>query len=473
MGVVAPIRAIPINRKRFIYSRVPRMNPKNPFTVLVVDDESDVQKSLKRLFTRPDYHLLFADSGPPALRLLTTEAVDLMLLDLRMPHMDGLAILRAALELRPNLPVIMLTAHGSIQEAVDALKIGAIDFFEKSIAPELLRNKVHLIHKEWALRRENESLHSQLNKTFNYSGLLGESAAMLRLKDMIARIAPTDTSVLIQGESGTGKELVARAIHHHSLRKAKVFIPVDCASLSETVIESELFGHIKGAFTGAEHNTLGLFRSADGGTIFLDEIGEIPLKTQAKLLRVLQEREVRPVGSTTRHVINIRVIAATNRDLLNAIREGSFRQDLYYRLSAINLQLPPLRDRMEDIALLAKHIIDNLDRSGTTHKTLADVALHRLQRYNWPGNVRELENVLRGAVALAKGDLVLPEDLQINQPQVQPLHIARPFSNDLSEFEEDSIRKALQQTSGNRRKTALLLGISEATLYRRLNKYQI
>ncbi len=296
---------------------------------------------------------------------------------------------------------------------------------------------------------------------------------MLRLKDMIARISPTDTSVLIQGESGTGKELVARAIHHHSLRKNKVFIPVDCASLNETVIESELFGHVKGAFTGAEQNTLGLFRAADGGTIFLDEIGEIPLRTQAKLLRVLQEREVRPVGSTGRNVINIRVIAATNRDLLKAVREGGFRQDLYYRLSAINLQLPPLRDRMEDITLLARHFFASFNASSGPAKTLGEAALNRLQRYDWPGNVRELENVLRGAFTLAKALQVSPEDLQINQPPTPPPVLSRGFAKDLYNSEEEIIREALQETSGNRRKAAKLLGISEATLYRRLNEYQI
>jgi DNA-binding NtrC family response regulator len=449
------------------------MNGKNSFKVMVVDDESDIQKSLKRLLNRPDYHLVFASCGAEALRLLAVEPVDLMLLDLKMPHMDGLAVLRAVQEVFPGLPVIMLTAHGSIQEAVTALKIGAVDFFEKSVTPELLRNKVALLYKEWALRRENEALLKQLNQTFNYPDLLGESSTMLRLKDMIARISPTDTSVLIQGESGTGKELVARAIHHHSLRKNKVFIPVDCASLNETVIESELFGHVKGAFTGAEQNTLGLFRAADGGTIFLDEIGEIPLRTQAKLLRVLQEREVRPVGSTGRNVINIRVIAATNRDLLKAVREGGFRQDLYYRLSAINLQLPPLRDRMEDITLLARHFFASFNASSGPAKTLGEAALNRLQRYDWPGNVRELENVLRGAFTLAKALQVSPEDLQINQPPTPPPVLSRGFAKDLYNSEEEIIREALQETSGNRRKAAKLLGISEATLYRRLNEYQI
>jgi DNA-binding NtrC family response regulator len=452
----------------------PAMTPNGSFKILIVDDESDVQKSLQRLFARTEYQLSFADSGSEALDQLAAQPVDLMLLDLKMPQMDGLAVLNAALELYPDLPVIILTAHGTIQEAVTALKRGATDFFEKSVAPELLRNKVRLIHKEWSLRRENEALHNQLNRAFNYSELLGESSAMLRLKDMIVRIAPTDTSVLIQGESGTGKELVARAIHHHSARKAKVFIPVDCASLNETVIESELFGHVKGAFTGAEQNTLGLFRAADGGTIFLDEIGEIPLKTQAKLLRVLQEREVRPVGSTNRNVINIRVIAATNRDLLNALREGTFRQDLYYRLSAINLLLPPLRDRMEDIPLLAEHIVTRAVGEDIPGKRLSEAALLRLQRYDWQGNVRELENVLRGAIAMAAGELVHPEDLQFNQQVIQPF--IRPGAlgaTDIAGYEEDAIRKALHRTSGSKRKTAQLLGISEATLYRRIRKYQI
>jgi len=450
------------------------MNSKDSFKVLIVDDETDVQKSLKRLFARTEYHLSFAVSGSEALQQLSTGPVDLMLLDLKMPQMGGLAVLNAALEIYPDLPVIILTAHGSIQDAVTALKCGATDFFEKSVAPELLRNKVRLVHNEWALRRENEALHNQLNRAFSFPELLGESSAMLRLKDMIVRIAPTDTSVLIQGESGTGKELVARAVHHHSTRKAKVFIPVDCASLNETVIESELFGHVKGAFTGAEQNTLGLFRAANEGTIFLDEIGEIPLKTQAKLLRVLQEREVRPVGSTSRNVINIRVIAATNRDLLNAIREGTFRQDLYYRLSGINLFLPPLRDRMEDIPLLAQHIISKAASEHLPLKKLSDATLLRLQRYDWQGNIRELENVLHGAITMATGELVQPDDLHFNQQVIQPFIRQKSYeTTDIASYEEDAIRKALHRTAGSKRKAAQLLGISEATLYRRIKKYQI
>lgn len=451
------------------------MHNNDQFRILVVDDEFEMQKSFRRIFARTGYQLTYADCGIDALALLAAEPFDLMLLDLKMPNMDGLAVLKAALELHPDLPVIILTAHGTIHEAVNALKGGATDFFEKSITPELLRNKVRLIHREWSLRRENEALHNRLNRVFNYPELLGESAAMVRLKDMIVRVAPTDTSVLIQGESGTGKELVARAIHHHSTRNARAFIPVDCASLSETVIESELFGHVKGAFTGAEQNTLGLFRAADGGTIFLDEIGEIPLKTQAKLLRVLQEREVRPVGSTSRNIINIRVIAATNRDLLNSVREGTFRQDLFFRLSAINLFLPPLRDRVEDIPLLAKRIVAKCAGAGLPVKRLSEAALFRLQSYGWQGNVRELENVLQAVMAMTQGEVIHLEDLQFTQ-RVTPQIAGSPCALEAAVFashEEKSIRNALHRTFGSKRKAARLLGISEATLYRRIKKFRI
>jgi DNA-binding NtrC family response regulator len=451
------------------------MNDPDRFTLLIVDDEQDVRNAMRRYFARRPYHLLFAQDGPEALDQVSRQTVSLMLLDLKMPGMDGLSVLKKALEIRPGLKVIMLTGHGGVPEAVSAMKIGAIDFFEKTVAPDVLRSKIDQVHEMWRLKAENRRLKTRLGTDFRFDALLGESPPVLKLKDMIARIAPTDTSVLIQGESGTGKELVAQAIHHHSTRQPDAFMPVDCAAINETVMESELFGHAKGAFTGADQATLGLIRSADKGTLFLDEIGELSMTMQAKLLRTIQERTVRPVGSTRMVPVDIRIVAATNRNLVEAIADGGFRQDLYYRLSAVTLHVPPLRDRGDDILRIAGHFVERLGREGLPRKAISDAAMAVLRGYRWPGNVRELENVVRGAMAFASGDTIGPVDLAAI-PDAPPDPNAPPPASgaaSLSTYEEQAIREALKQTAGNRREAAGLLGISEATLYRRIKQYGI
>ena len=296
---------------------------------------------------------------------------------------------------------------------------------------------------------------------------------MLELKEMIARIAPTEASILIQGESGTGKELVARAVHHHSRRRSEVFVPVDCAALHETVIESELFGHTKGAFTGADQNAQGLMRSADRGTLFLDEVGEIPLKLQAKLLRTLQERTVRPVGSARTIPIDIRVVAATNRNLIDATADGSFRQDLYYRLSGVTLHVPPLRERGTDIPLLCRFFLERFAGEGFPAKEISEGALAVLQGSTWPGNVRQMENAVRAAMLFSKSDTIQPLDLKGVSGPAPPSSVKRPADCVLSAYEEDAIRAALDRTGGNRRNAARLLGISESTMYRRIRLYNL
>jgi DNA-binding NtrC family response regulator len=446
------------------------MDPSQDFIVLLVDDEESIRRSLGRFFARSPYKFLFAAGGPEALAVLAQKPVALMLLDLKMPKMDGLAVLEKALKKWPTLKVIMLTGHGGVQEAVAAIKLGALDFVEKSASPELLRQKLLQIYQLWQFEQENRQGQDRCHPAFRFDDLIGGSPAILKLKDMIARIGPTDTTVLIQGESGTGKELIARAIHHHSHRQAEVFMPVDCAALKETVVESELFGYAKGAFTGADQAALGLIRAANKGTMFLDEVGELSLVMQAKLLRTLQERVVRPVGSTQTFPVDIRVVAATNRSLVEAVATNSFRQDLYYRLNAVTLQAPPLRERGPDIDLLARHVHEKLSREGFGAKRIVPEAMDALRAYSWPGNVRELENVIRGAMAFAEGDLIQPADLAIYGPASLSNHAA---AGSLSSLEETAIRSALQKSGGSRRQAAKLLEISEATLYRRLRQYNI
>jgi DNA-binding NtrC family response regulator len=442
------------------------------FSLLIVDDEQDIRSSLRRYFRRFPYRILLAEDGEQALDHLSREQVDLMLLDLKMPGKNGLTVLAEARERHPDLDVIMLTAHGGVREAVAAIQGGALDFFEKSTSLDMLSKKITQVHELWLLRRENLSLREELREKFSFDELIGESPMMIRLKDLIARVGPTDTSVLIQGESGTGKELVAKALHHHSPRRDAAFIPVDCAAINESVMESELFGHTKGAFTGADQATLGLIRSADKGTLFMDEVGELPLVMQAKLLRTIQERTVRPVGSTAMKTVDIRIVAASNRNLIEEIARGRFRQDLYYRLSAVTLHVPALRERKEDIPLLARHLVEKLGKQeGHAPRMITDAAVGRLVGRDWPGNVRELENVVRCAMAFAKNYTLSPEDLGpsvVQEPGPTP---AGPAS--LAHYEKEAICNALEVTAGNRRKAARLLGMSEATLYRRIKRYEL
>ncbi len=445
----------------------------NPFTLLIVDDEQDIHLAMKRFFARSPYRLLFAENGMEALDCLSKNPVDLMLLDLKMPGMDGMEVLNEVVDSRPNLKVIMLTAHGGVQDAVAAIKLGATDFIEKTAFPEMLKQKIAHVYQMWQIEHDNSQLRDQLTASFQFDDLIGDSPPMLKLKNMIARIGPSDASILIQGESGTGKELVAQAIHAHSSRKSGVFIPVDCAAINETVMESELFGHTKGAFTGADQPTLGLIRSADKGTLFLDEVGELPLNMQVKLLRTIQERTVRPVGSTRTIPVDIRIVAATNRNLVEAIALGAFRQDLYYRVSAMTLHVPPLRERCEDIVLLTRHFIEKLSKRGAA-KELSDKAVAVLCSYKWPGNVRELSNIIQCAMALSVTDAIVPADLSgLSMSSASASDETVSESASLADYEREAIRNALDQTSGNRRSAAKLLCISEATLYRRLKQYDL
>lgn len=441
------------------------------FSILIIDDEEAVLSSLKRFFGRYNYQLHTAISGEDGLAVLESTPVDLLILDLKMPGMDGFTVLKKARELIPNLKVIIQTGHGGVAEAVEALKQGASDFLEKGGSPEILKTRVGRLYEIWLLEQKNRELQDKREQRFDFHQLVGSSLKMTQLKDMIIRVAPTDTTVLIQGESGTGKELVARAIHHHSDRSRHAFVPVDCASISETVIESELFGHAKGAFTGADTATTGLIRAADKGTLFLDEIGELSMVVQAKFLRTIQERIVRPVGSTKSHPVDIRIIAATNRNLFEEVSEGGFRQDLFYRLSTITLTSPPLREREEDIQLLANHILANSKKPEQAEITIQPEARKLLEHYDWPGNVRELENVLKGALVFADENTIKPEDLPPNLGGHSAPQTAPPHSGTLASYELEAIKNALSLSGNNRRKAAEILDIAEATLYRKIKLY--
>lgn len=431
------------------------------FTLLI---ESAGKQTTARKVTgcgHRDVRTLFASSRTEAEQMLRNEKVDLLLysLDSGDPGVLG-QIAGSAKNMRGTKIVVFSTRD----ELTDTLRS-----FENHSTEELKR----LFSSDSQQTALPASLNSSI-EDFTFQGLIGSSSETQKVKDLVVKIAPTGTTVLIQGESGTGKEVIARAIHYHSARRKQVFMPVDCAAINESVIESELFGHTKGAFTGADWNTLGLIRSADGGTLFLDEIAELPLHLQAKLLRTLQEKVVKPVGSSKIHPVDIRIVSATNRNLAEAVKQGLFRQDLYYRLSTVTIYSPPLRERISDLPLLCDHFLKQLGREGFPEKQLSGSALAALCAYEWPGNIRELENVIRSAVAFSAGDTIRSGELSIPVTSSAGTLCAGPAATSTIAFhEKEAIRKALEKTIGNRRAAAKLLGISEATLYRRLKLYCI
>ncbi|ADW16316.1 two component, sigma54 specific, transcriptional regulator, Fis family [Desulfobulbus propionicus DSM 2032] len=446
---------------------------KEAFTILVVDDEISILNSLKRLFRKTGYRILLAEDGRKGLELLESTQVDLMLLDLKMPGMDGFEVLERALECRPALKIIIQTGHGGVQEAVKAVQKGALDFLVKGEALDVLNNRIRQVYEHWQLEQENLALRRKDAEQFEFDRLIGESPPMVQLKKLITRVAPTDSTVLIQGETGTGKELIAQALHHHSERRDKPFVAIDCASISESVLESELFGHERGAFTGADAPFQGVIRSADKGTLFLDEIGEISTSVQAKLLRAIQERSIRPVGSTRFYKVDVRIIAATNKILLNEVANAAFRQDLYYRLSTVTLTAPPLRKRENDIFLLTEYFLEQCSASLGRRVQISDEVHELFARYEWPGNIRELDNVLRGAAVFSDGGVIeatdLPQAIRSSKPLVEPA--TEPVT--LEAMEKEAIRKALALSKNNRKEARKILAISEATLYRKIKKYNL
>ncbi len=442
--------------------------------VLIVDDERNTREGLARAL-RKDYRLLLADSGAAALDQLSRHSVDVMLSDVRMPGMDGLTLLRRALARSPQPVVIMLTAYGTVETAVEAIKAGAYNFLEKPVNLDRLDHMLRQALASRNLAEENRRLREQLEARFGLENMVGESAPMQDVFGLVRQVAPSRTTVLLEGESGTGKELVARALHQLSPRAKAPLVAVHCAALSPQLLESELFGHEKGAFTGAHEQRAGRFERADGGTLFLDEIGEIDPATQVKILRVLEERAFERVGGRDTLSVDVRLIAATNRDLKAMVDAGEFREDLYYRLHVVSIRLPPLRERREDIPLLLHHYLAIFGKENHRPELgFTSDAVATLCAYRWPGNVRELRNVVESLVVLTRGDKItvrdLPEPVREDTRGAPSLPPA-PAGGSMAEAERRTIVRALETQKGNRKRAAEELGISRRTLYRKLEKY--
>ena len=442
-------------------------------TILVVDDEKNTRDGLSRALGRR-YRILLAENGQRALDLLTEHPVDVVLSDVRMPGMDGLTLMKRVLARSPQPTFILLTAYGSIETAVEATKLGAYDFLAKPVNLQHLEHKLQQALRSRGLELENQNLREELDARFGMENIIGQSTAMADVFDSIRQVSPSRATVLLEGESGTGKELVAHAVHRLSPRANGPFVPVHCAALSETLLESELFGHEKGAFTGAVERRLGRFEQADAGTLFLDEIGEINASIQVKILRVLEERRVERVGGSEFVDVDVRLIAATNRDLKTMVDEGSFREDLYYRLYVVAIRMPPLRERRTDISLLINHFFSVFNKENDKHiEGLTPDALDLLGSYAWPGNVRELRNVIERMIVMGRGPRLTVRDvpIQIREDTGQVVSMRKGGELSLHEAERNMVQKALKTTNGNRTRAAELLGISRRTLHRKINEF--
>lgn len=439
--------------------------------VLIVDDEKNSREGLARALQRT-YEILLADNGQKALDILSAQPVDVMLSDVRMPGLDGLTLLQRAIARTPAPVCIMLTAYGSIELAVEAMRRGAYDFMTKPINLDRLDLVLKRALQSRALETENRSLREQLDARYGMEHIIGQSPVMQEVFDTIRQVAPSRATVLIQGESGTGKELVAHALHQLSPRSKGPFIAVHCAALSATLLESELFGHEKGAFTGATERRRGRFELADGGTLFLDEIGEIDAALQVKILRVLEERRFERVGGQETIDVDVRLVVATNRDLKQMVADGKFREDLFYRLDVVAVRLPPLRERTGDLPLLVQHFIATLAREN--EKKLEGItpdALQALSAYGWPGNVRELRNMIERMVVLSRGDRLTLRDVPAHLRGDAAVTPSRGGALSLEANEKQMIQRALKANDGNVTKAAADLGISRRTLHRKLNEY--
>jgi DNA-binding NtrC family response regulator len=443
--------------------------------ILLVDDEPSARATMALLLKKRGHRVSEAAEVATAIKTLTDNSFEIIVTDLRMPDGDGLDVLRAAKAHCPDADVILLTAYAGWESAKEAIQLGAFDYFEKGREPDELLHRIDRAVEDKALRRENENLRSQVRERFGLPGLVATSPQMREVLDLVGRVAPTDATVLIRGESGTGKEVIAKALHHASRRSSGRFVAINCGALPETLLESEMFGHVKGAFTGAGANKKGLFEEADGGTVFLDEIGEMTPSLQVALLRALQSGEIRPVGSTQSLTVDARVVAATNRDLEPMIRQGAFREDLFYRLNVIPIELPPLRERREDIPLLAELFLGRFaERQGRVLRLSAG-AMECLFRYSWPGNVRELENAMERTAILARAETIEPGDLP---PHVGAGLVPGPAptletEQTLAEAERAHILRILERYGWNHSRAAEALGIGRTTLWRKLKDYGI
>src|ERR1700686_2311823 len=445
-----------------------------PMNLLIVDDEQSIRETCATVSEQCGMKAVAVATAEEALEVLEHSAIDILLTDLKLQQTNGVELLKRVHDVHPEVAVVVLTQYGTIESALEVTRIGAVDYVTKPFRIEELRARLERAARAVELQQENQLLREQLRTRPGFGGLIGVSERMQRVYKIIQKVSQHEYPVLILGESGTGKELVAKSVHFSGPRKDRQFAPVDCSALVPTLIESELFGYVKGAFTGAQHGKQGLLEAAQGGTLFLDEIGDMPVDLQAKLLRPLKEREGKPVGSTERRRVDVRIIAATNRDLESAIKTGSFRQDLYFRLNVVQLKLPALRERKRDIPLLVTSFLDKFSDPQQPPRTISEDAMRQLIGYDWPGNVRELENAIERAVALGSGPIIHVADLpsSLHFPATERV----PEKNELlplEELERRAIFRTLRETSGDKLAAARILGIGKTTLYRKLKQYPL
>ncbi len=445
--------------------------------ILIVDDEEAQRLALKSFLGRREYKVFLAANGDEALKIVRNETIDIVMTDFRMPGMSGLELLRAIKDVQPGIDVILMTAYGSVDDAVDIMKAGAYDYLTKPVDLDELESLLKRVKGKRLLEEENRQLREQLSEKFRFERIISQSGEMEAVLNIAGRVAKSKAHVLILGESGTGKELLAQAIHYASPRREKPFVTVNVAALAENIIESELFGHEKGAFTGAIHQRRGRFEEANGGTLFVDEVGDIPLSVQVKLLRAIQFGQIQRVGGSETIDVDVRIISATHRDLEAMIRDGQFREDLYYRLNVVAIVAPPLRKRRVDIPLLADHFIKRFARENEKEVTgIEREALDRLMKYDFPGNVRELENMMEHAVVMTRNSLIGREDLPAHLPSgrhealYDPADLSAGHAQKMKAFEKAMIEEALKQSGGNKSAAARLLGITERHLRSRLEK---
>jgi DNA-binding NtrC family response regulator len=450
----------------------------NPERILVIDDEEVVREVFQRLLKSENYSTDLCASGEDALRLARDKEFDAVILDVMMNGIGGLGTLRELRKIDPDVPIIMVTAYASLENAIECMKQGALDYITKPFKNDAVLLAIKKAIQQRALVRENKNLKSQLKEIYGFENIVGHSEQMRQVFELVLQVAPSRSTILITGESGTGKELIAKAIHYHSPRSGRPFVPVNTGSLPPDLLESNLFGHMKGSFTGAIATKKGLFEIADGGSLFFDEIGNISPDTQSKLLRVIQEKEFMRVGGLETIHVDVRIIVATNSELFSLVQDGKFREDLYYRLNVISIHLPPLRERMEDLPLLADHFIQKYCRENNKPSLhLTPPALNALMDYSWPGNVRELENVIERAVVLCRGDAVTVELLPNTiRQRARPFMIAEanlPFKEKVDEYRKMLILDALQKSDGVQKEAARLLRIKPTTLNEMIKRFRI
>ena len=443
---------------------------KPPARILIVDDEAIMRDSLIDWLMEEGYEPIAVEDGQKAIEQVRSKPWNVVLCDLKMPGMDGIETMKRIKELNKDLPVIIITAYATVNTAVESMKQGAYDYIVKPFDPEEVSHLIRKIISHQELIQENILLRQELKRVYQFRDIVGKNYKMQEIFELIKTVADSDASVLILGESGTGKELIARAIHYSSRRAEKPFVSVSCSALPETLLESELFGYEKGAFTGAVKDKPGRFEEANGGTLFLDEIGDMKPETQLHLLRVLQEKEIRRLGATGVIKVDVRIIAATNKDLEKTVKEGSFREDLYYRLNVVTIQLPPLRERRDDVPLLAERFLMKYNvKNNRNLEGISPQAIALLVRYDWPGNVRELENVIERAVVVTKHNIIQPEDLPAHIQSFQESKGMGPRS--LKEMEREHIQRTLEENKWNISQTSKVLGIDRSTLYKKIRQY--